>query len=155
VLTGANTHFGRTTELVKIAKPRPRVAAVINRITAWMAAVVLTKPGLDNMVSLVRIGRQVYERVATCMLSRLSRLFQNVIFVALTAIIFVLYVINALGMLLLLFMFDFVTLTQATDYVGWWSNRPAPWRWPPRPFHPSRRPLPASAPSPRGQLNGR
>ncbi|MFP3285057.1 MAG: plasma-membrane proton-efflux P-type ATPase [Nitrososphaeria archaeon] len=92
------------------------------------AAVVLTKPGLDNMVSLVRTGRQVYERVATWILSRLSRLFQNVIFVALAAIIFGLYVINALGMLLLLFMFDFVTLTQATDYVGWWSNRPVSWR---------------------------
>ncbi len=92
------------------------------------AAVVLTKPGLDNIVSLVRIGRQVYERVATWILSRLSRLFQNVIFVALAAILFGLYVINALGMLLLLFMFDFVTLTQATDYVGWWSDRPVSWR---------------------------
>ena len=92
------------------------------------AAVVLTKPGLSNIVSLVRIGRQVYERVATWILSRLSRLFQNVIFVALAAIAFGLYVINALGMLLLLFMFDFVTLTQATDYVGWWSDRPVSWR---------------------------
>lgn len=92
------------------------------------AAVVLTKPGLSNIVSLVSIGRQVYERVATWILSRLSRLFQNVIFVALAAIIFGLYVINALGMLLLLFMFDFVTLTQATDYVGWWSGRPVSWR---------------------------
>ncbi|MGC8612636.1 MAG: plasma-membrane proton-efflux P-type ATPase [Conexivisphaera sp.] len=91
------------------------------------AAVVLTKPGLSNIVSLVKIGRQVYERVATWILSRLSRLFQNVIFVALAAIIFGLYVINALGMLLLLFMFDFVTLTQATDYVGWWSGKPVSW----------------------------
>ncbi|MGC8969640.1 MAG: plasma-membrane proton-efflux P-type ATPase [Conexivisphaera sp.] len=92
------------------------------------AAVVLTKPGLSNIVSLVRTGRQVYERVATWILSRLSRLFQNVIFVALAALLFDMYVVNALGMLLLLFMFDFVTLTQATDYVGWWSDRPVSWR---------------------------
>ena len=59
-LTGVNTYFGRTTELVKIARPRPRVAAVINRITVWMAAVALALIGVLGAVSVLR-GQNVLE----------------------------------------------------------------------------------------------
>jgi H+-transporting ATPase len=90
------------------------------------AGVVLTQPGLRNMVDLIKIGRRIYERISTWILSRLTRTFQDVIFVTLALILTGHYVISALGMILLLFLFDFVTLTLSTDNVRW-SKKPATW----------------------------
>ncbi len=90
------------------------------------AGVVLTQPGLRNMVDLIKIGRRIYERISTWILNRLTRTFQDVIFVTLALILTGHYVISALGMILLLFLFDFVTLTLSTDNVRW-SKKPATW----------------------------
>lgn len=90
------------------------------------AGVVLTQPGLRNMVDLIKIGRRIYERISTWILSRLTRTFQDVIFVTLALVLTGHYVISALGMILLLFLFDFVTLTLSTDNVRW-LKRPATW----------------------------
>ena len=90
------------------------------------AAVVLTSPGLRNIVDMIKIGRQIYERVRIWVLSRIIRTFQNVIFVALAFILFGKFIISTFGMVLLLFMFDFVTLTMSTDNVSW-PKKPAVW----------------------------
>ncbi|WP_369609457.1 plasma-membrane proton-efflux P-type ATPase [Sulfurisphaera javensis] len=90
------------------------------------AAVVLTLPGLRNIVDMIKIGRQIYERVRIWVLSRITRTFQNVIFVALAFILFAKFIISTFGMVLLLFMFDFVTLTMSTDNVSW-PKKPAVW----------------------------
>lgn len=90
------------------------------------AAVVLTSPGLRNIVDMIKIGRQIYERVRIWILSRIVRTFQNVIFVALAFILFGKFIISTFGMVLLLFMFDFVTLTMSTDKVTW-PKKPAAW----------------------------
>ncbi|MBB5254904.1 plasma-membrane proton-efflux P-type ATPase [Sulfurisphaera ohwakuensis] len=90
------------------------------------AAVVLTTPGLRNIVDMVKIGRQIYERVRIWVLSRITRTFQNVIFVALAFILLAKFIISTFGMVLLLFMFDFVTLTMSTDNVSW-PKKPAVW----------------------------
>jgi len=90
------------------------------------AGVVLTQPGLRNIVDLIKIGRRIYERISTWILSRLTRTFQDVIFVTLALVLTGHYVISALGMILLLFLFDFVTLTLSTDNVRW-PKRPATW----------------------------
>lgn len=90
------------------------------------AAVVLTSPGLRNIVDMVKIGRQIYERVRIWVLSRITRTFQNVIFVVLAFILFGKFIISTFGMVLLLFMFDFVTLTMSTDNVTW-PKKPAVW----------------------------
>lgn len=90
------------------------------------AAVVLTSPGLRNIVDMIKIGRQIYERVRIWVLSRITRTFQNVIFVALAFILFAKFIISTFGMVLLLFMFDFVTLTMSTDNVSW-PKKPAVW----------------------------
>jgi len=90
------------------------------------AGVVLTQPGLRNIVDLIKIGRRIYERISTWILSRLTRTFQDVIFVTLALILTGHYMISALGMILLLFLFDFVTLTLSTDNVRW-PKKPATW----------------------------
>ncbi|MBX8643322.1 MAG: plasma-membrane proton-efflux P-type ATPase [Thermoplasmata archaeon] len=90
------------------------------------AGVVLVSPGLKNAVSLVRIGRQIYERVNTWTLSRLTRTFQNVVFVTIALLLTGLQVLSTFDMVLLLFLFDFVTLTLSTDNVVW-PRKPARW----------------------------
>ena len=90
------------------------------------AAVVLTVPGLRNIVDVVKIGRRIYERVNIWILSRIIRTFQNVIFVALAFMLLGKYVISTFDMVLLLFMFDFVTITMSTDNVRW-PRKPATW----------------------------
>jgi H+-transporting ATPase len=90
------------------------------------AAVVLTSPGLRNIVDMVKIGRRIYERVNIWVLSRIIRTFQNVIFITLAFLILNKFVISTFGMVLLLFMFDFVTLTMSTDNVPW-PKKPASW----------------------------
>ncbi|BCU70948.1 plasma-membrane proton-efflux P-type ATPase [Stygiolobus caldivivus] len=90
------------------------------------ASVVLTSPGLRNIVDMVKIGRRIYERINIWILSRITRTFQNVVFIALALLLLNKFVISTFGMVLLLFMFDFVTLTMSTDNVPW-SKRPASW----------------------------
>ncbi len=90
------------------------------------AAVVLTQPGLKNIVDLVKTGREVFERIYTWILSKISRLLQDVIFVTLALIITGYLVMNPLGMILLLFMFDFVTISLSLDKERI-KNSPATW----------------------------
>ncbi|MGC9104950.1 MAG: plasma-membrane proton-efflux P-type ATPase [Thermoprotei archaeon] len=90
------------------------------------ASVVLTTPGLRNIVDMVKIGRQIYERVNVWILNRITRTFQNVVFIALAYLIFDKFAISTFGMLLMLFLFDFVTLTLSTDNVPY-PRSPARW----------------------------
>ncbi|MCQ4450248.1 MAG: plasma-membrane proton-efflux P-type ATPase [Sulfolobales archaeon] len=90
------------------------------------AAVVLTTPGLRNIVDMVKTGRRIYERVNIWILSRITRTFENVVFVALAYLLFDKFVISTFGMVLMLFLFDFVTLTQSTDNVPY-PRSPARW----------------------------
>jgi ATPase, P-type (transporting), HAD superfamily, subfamily IC len=90
------------------------------------AAVVLTTPGLRNIVDMVKTGRRIYERVNIWILSRITRTFENVVFVALAYLLFGKFVISTFGMVLMLFLFDFVTLTQSTDNVPY-PRSPARW----------------------------
>jgi H+-transporting ATPase len=91
------------------------------------ASVVLTSPGLRNIVDMIKIGRRIYERINIWILSRITRTFQNVVFIALALLLLNKFVISTFEMVLLLFMFDFVTLTMSTDNVPW-SRKPASWK---------------------------
>jgi len=90
------------------------------------AAVVLTSPGLRNIVDMIKIGRQTFERIRTWTLGRIIRTFQDVIFVALAYLLWGKFIISTFGMVLLVFMYDFVTLTISTDNVTW-PKKPAVW----------------------------
>jgi len=90
------------------------------------AAVVLTTPGLRNIVDMIKIGRQTFERIRTWTLGRIIRTFQDVIFVALAYLLWGKFIISTFGMVLLVFMYDFVTLTISTDNEIW-PRKPAVW----------------------------
>lgn len=90
------------------------------------ASVVLTQPGLANIVALVEQGRTIYQRVLTWVINKISRTLLKAGYVAVAYVLTGRFVISALGMLLLVFMTDFAKITLATDHVRW-SRRPETW----------------------------
>jgi len=93
------------------------------------ASVVLTDPGLTNIVAAVETGRRVYQRMLTYTLNKIVKTFQIALFLGLGLLATRQFVTTPRLVLLLLFANDFVTMSLATDNVGY-SPRPDRWRVP-------------------------
>src|SRR6202142_819178 len=90
------------------------------------ASVVLTEPGLTNIVALVEQGRTIYQRILTWIINKVSRTILKAAFVAIAFIVTGKFVVSAFAMLLLVFMTDFAKIALATDHVRS-SRKPETW----------------------------
>jgi magnesium-transporting ATPase (P-type) len=90
------------------------------------ASVVLTEPGLTNIVTLVEQGRTIYQRILTWIINKISRTILKAAFVAIAFVVTGKFVVSAFAMLLLVFMTDFAKIALATDHVQP-SSRPETW----------------------------
>jgi H+-transporting ATPase len=81
------------------------------------ASVVLTEPGLTNIVALVEQGRTIYQRILTWVINKISRTILKSAFVAVAFVVTGKFVVSAFAMLLLVFMTDFAKITLASDHV--------------------------------------
>jgi H+-transporting ATPase len=90
------------------------------------ASVVLTEPGLSNIIELVTTGRMIYQRILTWIFNKVIKTFQVVFFVVLAFLLTGLFVVDAFQVVLLLFLVDFVTISLATDNVRP-SEKPETW----------------------------
>jgi magnesium-transporting ATPase (P-type) len=90
------------------------------------ASVVLTDPGLTNIVTLVEQGRTIYQRLLTWIINKISRTILKAAFVAIAFVLTGKFVVSAFAMLLLVFMTDFAKIALATDHVRW-SRKPETW----------------------------
>ena len=90
------------------------------------ASVVLTEPGLTNIVALVEQGRTIYQRILTWIINKISRTILKAAFVAIAFIVTGKFVVSAFAMLLLTFMTDFAKIALATDHVRS-SRKPETW----------------------------
>jgi plasma-membrane proton-efflux P-type ATPase len=90
------------------------------------ASVVLTEPGLTNIVALVEQGRTIYQRILTWIINKISRTILKSAFVAIAFVITGKFVVSAFAMLLLVFMTDFAKIALATDHVRP-SRKPETW----------------------------
>ena len=90
------------------------------------ASVVLTEPGLTNIVALVEQGRTIYQRVLTWIVNKISRTILKAAFVSVAFIFTGKFVVSAFAMLLLTFMTDFAKVALATDHVRP-SKKPETW----------------------------
>ena len=90
------------------------------------ASVVLTEPGLTNIVALVRQGRTIYQRILTYIINKISRTILKAAFVAIAFVVTGKFVMSAFAMLLLLFITDFAKISLATDHVRP-STKPETW----------------------------
>ncbi len=91
------------------------------------ASIVLTDAGLTNVVAAIETGRRVYQRMLTYTINKIVKTFQVSLFLALGFLISGTFVTTPRLVLLLLFANDFVTMSIATDHVGF-SPRPDRWR---------------------------
>lgn len=90
------------------------------------ASVVLTEPGLINILSLVEQGRTIYQRVLTWVVNKISRTILKAAFVSIAFVFTGKFVVSAFAMLLLTFMTDFAKVALATDHVRP-SKKPETW----------------------------
>ena len=90
------------------------------------ASVVLTEPGLTNIVTLVEQGRAIYQRLLTWIINKISRTILKAAFVAIAFVVTGKFVVSAFAMLLLVFMTDFAKISLATDVVQP-SRKPETW----------------------------
>lgn len=90
------------------------------------ASVVLTQPGLTNIVALVEQGRAIYQRILTWIINKISRTILKAAFVAIAYVVTGKFVVSAFAMLLLTFMTDFAKIALSTDRVRP-SKKPETW----------------------------
>ena len=90
------------------------------------ASVVLTEPGLTNIVALVEQGRSIYQRILTWIVNKISRTILKAAFVAVAFVVTGKFAVSAFAMLLLTFMTDFAKVALATDHVRS-SKNPETW----------------------------
>lgn len=95
-------------------------------IAKGAASVVLTEPGLTNIVSLIEQGRTIYQRILTWVINKISRTILKSAFVAIAFVVTGKFVVSAFAMLLLVFMTDFAKISLATDHVQP-SRKPETW----------------------------
>ncbi len=91
------------------------------------ASIVLTEPGLLNVVAAVVSSRRIYQRMLTYTLNKIVKTIQLAAFLSLTFFLTETFVVTPFLVVLLLFANDFVTMAIATDNVGY-SARPDRWR---------------------------
>jgi H+-transporting ATPase len=62
MLTGAKTYFGRTTELVQIARPKLHIEAVVSKVVRWLFVIVGALLTVVIVMSLIR-GAPLFEMI--------------------------------------------------------------------------------------------
>jgi H+-transporting ATPase len=91
------------------------------------ASLVLTTPGLSNILEAVKTSRRIYQRMLTYTLNKIIKTFQIALFLSFGFIFTGEFVVTPLLIVLLLFANDFVTMSISTDNVSY-SNKPDRWR---------------------------
>ena len=90
------------------------------------AGVALTAPGLVDALTAVQISRRIYQRMLTYTINKIMKTLEIAIFLTIGVMVTHTFVITPLLIVLLLFTNDFVTMSIATDHVGF-SPRPDQW----------------------------
>ncbi|HVB38822.1 MAG TPA: plasma-membrane proton-efflux P-type ATPase, partial [Vicinamibacterales bacterium] len=90
------------------------------------ASLVLTNPGLSDMIAAVETSRRVYQRMVTYTLNKIIKTIEIGFFLTLGVVLAHALIITPALIVLLLFTNDFATMSIATDHV---SFSPQPDHW--------------------------
>lgn len=102
---------------VRLARRCGIVVSTATDVAKGAASVVLTEPGLTNIVALVEQGRTIYQRILTWVVNKISRTILKAAFVSIAYVVTGKFVVSAFAMLLLTFLTDFAKIALATDHV--------------------------------------
>jgi H+-transporting ATPase len=90
------------------------------------SSVVLTEPGISVIINAITISRQTYQRMLTWVINKVTKVIEFVGLLTLNFFWLHKIVLSLLGMSLLVFANDFVTMSLATDNV---KHTPNPNKW--------------------------
>jgi H+-transporting ATPase len=90
------------------------------------ASMILTEPGLGNIVAAIEESRRIYQRMLTYTLAKIIKTINIVLFLSLGFVATRTFVVTPLLIVLMLFANDFVTMSIATDRV---VPSPKPDKW--------------------------
>jgi len=91
------------------------------------ASLVLTSPGLANVVAAVETSRRIYQRMLTYTLNKIIKTFEIALLLSVGLMLTGIFVTTPKLIVLLLFTNDFVTMSIATDRVAF-ARTPDRWR---------------------------
>lgn len=91
------------------------------------ASMVLTSPGLGEIVAAVETSRRIYQRLITYTLNKIIKTIQIAPLLSLGLLLAGIFVTSPRLVVLLLFANDFVTMAIATDHVGF-ARQPDRWQ---------------------------
>jgi H+-transporting ATPase len=91
------------------------------------ASLVLTSPGLANVVAAVETSRRIYQRMLTYTLNKIIKTFEIGLLLSVGLMLTGVFVTTPKLIVLLLFTNDFVTMSIATDHVAF-ARVPDRWR---------------------------
>ena len=87
---------------------------------------VLTNPGLIDVLAAVETSRRIYQRMLTYTLNKIIKTIEIAVFLSVGVMLTGTFIITPLLIVLLLFTNDFVTMSIATDQVSY-SRQPDRW----------------------------
>jgi len=90
------------------------------------ASVVLTENGLSGIISPIKVGRQMFERLNVWVLIKIKGTVMKTLYIVILFLILGKFVITATAMLIIVFMTDFVKISLSTDNAKW-SDAPDRW----------------------------
>jgi H+-transporting ATPase len=90
------------------------------------ASVVLTEPGLHAVIEAVKTSRRIYQRMLTWVLNKVAKVIEVTVLLTVGFFLFGKVVVSLLGMALLVFANDFVTMSLATDRASY-TKDPNAW----------------------------
>lgn len=86
------------------------------------ASTVLTEPGVAVIIDAIKTSRYIYQRMLTWVINKVTKVIQVIGLLTVGFFWFHDIVISLLGMALLIFANDFVTISLATDNVEYTAN---------------------------------
>ena len=86
------------------------------------ASMVLTEPGMAVIIDAIKISRHIYQRMLTWVINKVTKVIQVIGLLTIGFFWFHDLVVSLLGMTLLIFANDFVTMSLATDNVTYTAN---------------------------------
>jgi H+-transporting ATPase len=93
------------------------------------ASMVLTNPGLIDVLAAVEVSRRIYQRMLTYTLNKIIKTLEIAVFLSVGVMLTGVFVVTPILIVLLLFTNDFVTMSIASDRVSF-SRQPERWRIP-------------------------
>jgi len=86
------------------------------------ASIVLTEPGIKVIIDAIKTSRHIYQRMLTWVINKVTKVIQVIGLLTVGFFWFHDAVVSLLGMSLLIFANDFVTMSLATDNVKYTAN---------------------------------